>query len=124
MTSLSRTDFLQEMANKTLSVEQARRDTRLSSLNWSSLDINRNGSISGSEFTYLFTALDRFDVNGSSLSLDLGTSTAPTTVGKMVVAIREIAKVSTTPPTSSTNLADRALAKAFPRGLTALQAQA
>lgn len=120
MTSLSRTNFLQEMATRTINVEQARRDTRLTSLNWSSLDINRNGSISGSEFTYLFTALDRFDVNGSSLSLDLGTSAAPTTVGKMVAAIREIATAAAMPPpTSSTHLADRALAKAFPRGLSA-----
>lgn len=118
MTSLSRTDFLQEMTNKTVSIERARRDTRLSSLNWATLDMNRNGSISGSELTYLFTALDRFDVNGSSLSLELGSNTAPTTVGNMVAAIRELATTVSTPSTTSASLADRALAKAFPSGLT------
>lgn len=118
MTSLSRTDFLQEMANKVLSTARASRDSRLAGLNWSSLDVNRNGSISGNEFTYLFTALDRFDVNGSALSLDLGTSSTPTTVGRMVAAIRELVTTTTEPPVSTGNLTDRALVKAFPRGLT------
>lgn len=119
MTSLSRTDFVAEMTNKTLSVERARRDSRLSSLNWSNLDLNRNGSISGSEFTYLFTALDRFDANGAALSLELGTPTNPTNVGKMVAAIRELATpVTTPPPNSGATFADQALAKAFPRGLS------
>lgn len=118
MPSLSRTDFLQEMANKNLSIARARQDSRLAGLNWASLDLNRNGSISGNEFTYLFTALDRFDVNGSSLSVDLGTSSAPTTVGKMVAALRELVTTVATPPAPTGNLSDRALAKAFPRGLT------
>lgn len=119
MPSLSRTDFLQEMSNKALNLERVRRDPRLSSLNWAALDLNRNGVISGSELTYLFTALDRFDVNGSFLSLDLGSDTAPTTVGKMVAAIRELATTITNPPPStSVHLLDPALAKAFPRGIT------
>lgn len=117
MSTLSRADFLQEMANKSLNLERARREPRLTSLNWTALDLNRNGVISGSEFTYLFTALDRFDVNGSSLSLDLGSNTAPTPVGRMVAALREL--VTTLPVTNpSIHLLDRALAKAFPRGLT------
>lgn len=117
MSTLSRADFLQEMAHKSLSLERARREPRLSSLNWASLDLNRNGIISGSEFTYLYTALDRVDVNGSSLSLDLGSPTAPTPVGQMVAAIRELV---TTAPVSNTpvHLSDTALAKAFPRGIT------
>ncbi|HMT92923.1 peptidoglycan-binding domain-containing protein [uncultured Thiothrix sp.] len=118
MPSLNRTDFLQEMTNKNLSTFHASQDPRLAGLNWSSLDLNRNGVLSSTEFTYLFTALDRFDVNGSSLSLDLGTTNAPTIVGKMVAAIRELVTTTSTPPTSTGNLADRALAKAFPRGLT------
>ena len=118
MSTLSRADFLQEMANKSLNLEHARREPRLSSLNWTALDLNRNGVISGSEFTYLFTTLDRFDVNGSSLSLDLGSTTAPTSVGRMVAALREL--VTTLPATHpSIHLLDRALANAFPRGLTA-----
>lgn len=123
MPSLSRTDFLQEMANKSLSTTRARQDSRLTGLNWSSLDLNRNGVISGAEFTYLFTALDRFDVNGSTLSLDLGTTNAPTIVGKMVAAIRDLVTTITTPPASMGNLVDRALAKAFPRGLTSYLAR-
>ena len=120
MNNLSRTDFLQEMANKSLSITRASQDSRLTKLNWAALDLNRNGSISGTEFGYLFTALDRFDVNGSSLSLDLGSSSSPTPVGKMVAAIRELAIILVVPPASGvTSFADRALAKAFPRGLTA-----
>lgn len=118
MTSLSRTDFLNEMSNKMLNVARARQDSRLSALNWASLDLNRNGSISGDEFTHLFTALDRFDANGSSLSLELGSSSNPTKVGTMVVAIRELATTVAVNPTSSGKLNDRAFAKAFPQGFT------
>lgn len=146
MTTLTRAEFLQEMANKQISLADARRDPRLASFTWTGVDANNNGFISGSEMELLFKALDRLDSNGDGQSVNLGTTTQPNVVGRAMSALRELAKPiavapnpvpvpSPAPTPNTTNpspapqpapvpatvgvLKDKALANGFPNGLRA-----
>lgn len=116
MTTLTRTAFLREMNNKTINIAIAARDTRLSEIDVAGLDRNNTGFISGrAEMDLLFTAIDEFDVNGTRTSVDIGQPAAPTTVGKIVIALREL---STTASAHNTGqLRDNALFSAFSNGL-------
>ncbi|MEZ5537100.1 MAG: peptidoglycan-binding domain-containing protein [Thiolinea sp.] len=115
MTTLTRTAFLQEMNNKRINIAIAERDARLTGLNLSSLDGDRSGFISGqSEMAQLFSLLDDFDSNGTRSSVDLGTPSNPTQVGRFILALRELATGSSNP---SNGLQDNALRSAFPNGL-------
>nr|CAA6827925.1 MAG: Putative peptidoglycan binding domain-containing protein [uncultured Thiotrichaceae bacterium] len=116
MTTMTRTAFLQEMSNKNINIAIAARDPRLSELDMRGLDQNNTGFISGRvEMNLLFTALDDFDVNGTRTSIDIGQPANPTKVGKIVIALRELATTNTTNP--SGQLKDNALFSAFPDGL-------
>ncbi|WP_020560792.1 peptidoglycan-binding domain-containing protein [Thiofilum flexile] len=138
MTTLTRTEFLQEMSNKQISLVEAKREPRLAAFSWAGVDANNNGTISGTDMELLFKALDRLDSNGDSQSVNLGSSTQPTMVGRAMAALRELAKpiaapvpATTTPaPTPATTapmpapspatlgvLQDKALANGFPNGL-------
>jgi peptidoglycan hydrolase-like protein with peptidoglycan-binding domain len=138
MVTLTRAEFLQEMANKQINLAEAKREPRLASFSWVGIDANNNGLISGVEMEALFKSLDRLDNNGDGQSVNLGTSTQPTMVGRAMAALRELAKpmtVAPAPAPSSTNpapaprpapapvsvgvLRDKALANGFPNGLRA-----
>ncbi len=115
MTTLTRTSFLRDMQNQRIEIQAAQRDPQLAGLNFTALDQNRNGYVTGSrEMDALFTAIDQFDVNGSGQSVEIGSSTSPTTAGKMITALRALA--SATP--GVTGYRDNALAAAFPRGFS------
>jgi hypothetical protein len=138
MVTLTRAEFLQEMANKQINLAEAKREPRLASFSWGGIDANNNGLISGVEMEALFKSLDRLDNDGDGQSVNLGTSTQPTMVGRAMAALRELAKpmtVAPAPAPSSTNpapaprpapapvsvgvLRDKALANGFPNGLRA-----
>lgn len=134
MVTLTRAEFLQEMANKQINLAEAKREPRLAAFNWTGVDANNNGFISGAEMEPLFKALDRLDNNGDGQSVNLGASTQPTAVGRAMAALRELAKPLPTTPTPTNTapapapspapvslgvLRDTALAKGFPNGLRA-----
>lgn len=122
MATYTRDAFIQEMANKRIALADAKRDARLSAINFSALDTSGNGYISGSqEMAALFAAIDRFDNNGIAQSVETGTATQPTRAGLLINVLRSIAiPLPTTPepaPAPTGALRDPALAKAFPSGL-------
>ncbi len=93
MTTLSRTAFLNEMSTKTISLALANNDPRLSRLNLNRIDSNRDGVLDSLvEMKALFKAIDYFDHNGTYRSVELGTSSNPTTAGKLIAAIRDTAE--------------------------------
>ncbi|MGV6809439.1 MAG: peptidoglycan-binding domain-containing protein [bacterium] len=114
MTTLTRRAFLQEMQHQQIDYTQALNDTRLQSVDFSQI-ITQNNIIQGSAaMTELFRAIDELDVNGSYYSVNLGTPAHPTTVGKAIQAIRELAHPQTnTPPNPSQSPQDKAFQTAF-----------
>lgn len=93
MTTLTRTAFLTEMAQKIIPLSSANNDFRLSKLNLNRLDSNNDGVLDSlSEMKALFRAIDYFDRNGTYRSLNIGVIDRPTASGKLIVAIRDIAQ--------------------------------
>jgi peptidoglycan hydrolase-like protein with peptidoglycan-binding domain len=93
MTTLTRTAFLTEMAQKSIRLSIANNDTRLRQLNLNSIDRNHDGYLDSlSEMKSLFRAIDYYDRNGTYHSIEMGTSNQPTTAGKLMTAIRELAE--------------------------------
>ncbi len=102
MTTLTRTAFLTEMAQKIIYLSDANNDFRLSQLNLNRIDHNNDGVLDSlSEMKALFRAIDYYDRNGTYRSLDIGLPDRPTVSGKLVAAIRDIAKEQR-PTTTST----------------------
>lgn len=120
MASLTRTDFLQEMAGEAINITLAKNDSRLSGLDLNAIDSNNSGFISGgSEMLQLFKSIDNFDSDGSYHSVDLGSSQSPTIAGKMIASIRELAKEQPSPHTNiNIEFNDNALNSAFKSGFS------
>lgn len=80
MTTLTRTEFVNQNANKSIDLAQTR--DILATRNQAALvraDANRDGKIEGAaELGQAFTNLDDFDRNGSRSSINMGTPTSPT----------------------------------------------
>ena len=92
MTTLTRTAFLSEMAQKSIRLSTANNDARLSKLNLNRIDTNNDGYLdTQNEMKSLFRAIDYYDRNGQYDSIELGRSNQPTVAGKLVSAIRDIA---------------------------------
>lgn len=93
MITLTHTAFLTEMAQKTIRLSTAIEDARLKSLNFSRIDHNNDGYLNNlGEMKALFRAIDYYDRNGHYHSVDLGNTNRPTTAGKLIIAIRDIAE--------------------------------
>lgn len=97
MTTLSRTTFLKEMSNQKIQLSIANNDARLSRLNLNRMDKNNDGVLDSlSEMRSLFRAIDYFDRNGTYRSVEMGSSSNPTTPGKLIAAIRDVAEEKNT----------------------------
>ncbi len=93
MTTLTRTAFLTEMAQKIIHLSSANNDFRLSQLNLNRIDRNNDGVLDNlNEMKALFRAIDYYDRNGTYRSLNIGLTDRPTVSGKLVAAIRDIAE--------------------------------
>lgn len=101
MTKIKRSEFLQEMQNKSIDVQEARQG-RLGEVDLQRADINGDGKISGrQEMDKLFLAMDKFDRDGSYQSMRLVDAQGHTTQpGAFLEAARSVAKEGT----SATNL--------------------
>ncbi|MCK5917455.1 MAG: peptidoglycan-binding protein [Cocleimonas sp.] len=97
-------------------MSQAQNDPRLNELNFSHVDTNQSGFISGTnDFNSLFKAVDYFDRNGDAGSVNLGSTQNPSKAGTLIIALRDIATANTTQPAPepSTEFKDAAISKTF-----------
>ena len=119
MTTLKRSDFLHEMKDKRILLSQAQNDPHLKVLNFSHVDTDSNGFISGARgFTSLFKAVDYFDRNRDAGSVSLGSTQNPSKPAKLITALRGIATTHTPPiepepEPSTTEFKDAAISKTF-----------
>lgn len=118
MATLTRAAFVRQLRGKRIPLNRAQAAADLARFNWAELDLNDNGYLAGTrELTALFSALDEADVNGSYHSVDTGTSANPTTVGRLIQAVYDLAEDD--PNDQTLDLQDAALSQAFPAGLSA-----
>ncbi len=109
MPTLRRPQFVQELSGKVIDRSAAAQDPRLAGVRLDRADADGDGLIRGAgELSRLFTELDKFDVNGSSNSVDTAQ------VATQLAALREAAVT----PASGMPL-DPALRAAFPAGIPA-----
>lgn len=129
MSTLTRHVFLAEMSDKTIHLSTANNDSRLNPLNLNRVDYNNDGLINThQEMKALFRAVDYFDNNGIYHSINMGKIHHPTTPGKLIAALRDIAKAAnieqtttltaSNHPKSSTAFKDAAIRNAFSRNIT------
>lgn len=92
MTKIRRSDFLQEMKNKSIDIQEAQQG-KLGEVNLQRADLNRDGKISGrAEMDKLFLEMDRFDRDGSYQSMKLADANGNATpAGQLVDAARTTA---------------------------------
>lgn len=93
MTTLSRTDFVSQNANKSIDLAKTRED--VSAAHQRALtraDANNDGKLEGtSELRQAFANLDDFDRNGSRTSVNAGTLARPSALGSTFKAIEQAA---------------------------------
>jgi peptidoglycan hydrolase-like protein with peptidoglycan-binding domain len=112
------------MAQKSVRVADLRADPRTATVDLTGVDANNDGVIQGTaEMNALFVAIDKLDHNGDAASIaSTAADGTPTVAGKALDGIRAAARaVGTTTGGSSTTAAtlrDKALARAFPGGMT------
>ncbi len=94
---ITRGEFLQEMAGKSISLKEARGDQLLSKIDLERADLNGDGKISGEkEMKKLFLEMDKFDRDGSYNSMKIADSRGnPTLPGKLVQSAKNLAKAET-----------------------------
>ncbi len=91
MTRLARDNFLARQAGRFIDLDEANRNPTLGrdvKARLQRADLNRDGKISGTrEMDKLFTELDQLDRDGSHHSIDVGSESAPTALGRTLTEL-------------------------------------
>jgi len=99
MPKIDKNTFHRELGDRSIDKEKLQESESFRDVDVDAVDLNKDGEIKGTrEMNKLFKAMDHFDRDGSSRSMNLGTERNPTRPGEMMDAVRKLADGSRPAP--------------------------